>query len=228
MKTFEDIALEVSKLLLDAQDCDPSYNFTRWSKNDLIHYAQDAIVMISGLKPDEFSELKVIELNPGRVQEIKEGCDTIVKVIGVHGSVDADSPIASTANDRLSGIFPSTCAESVTSANYELLSYTIEPKAKGIFYVNPPVPADGTVSVDVICSGTPEFTDDYMIPSRIHNLVIEWMMYRAYISEEESSGAEGASQLHLRHFYAMLQNLQQADNIISGKVKIGGSASAAS
>lgn len=224
MKTFENIALEVSKLLLDASDCDPSYNFTRWSKNDLIHYAQDAIVMLSTLKPDWFSELKVVELEPGRVQEIKEGCDKIIKIIGVHGSVDADSPIASTVNDRLSGIFPSSCSESVSAQDYEIDSYTIEPKAKNIFYVSPPVPADGPVLVDIICSGVPEFTDDYVIPNWMHNLVIEWMMYRAYISEEESSGAEGAAQIHLSHFYSMIGNIRQADDIISGKVRVSGNA----
>ena len=224
MNTFDHIAKEVSKLLLDSSDCDDAYNFTRWSKNDLIHYAQDAIRMLVILKPDWFSELKVVDLEPGRVQEIKDGCEKIIKIIGVHGSVDADSPIASTVNDRLSGIFPSNCSESVTSKDYELQSYTIEPKAKNIFYVSPPVPADGEVSLDVICSGTPDMTNDYVIPNWAHNLVIEWVMYRAYISEEESSGAEGASQLHLSHFYGMLQRLERADAIISGKVEVGGNA----
>lgn len=228
MKTFEDIALEVSKLLLDASDCDTSYNFTRWSKNDLIHYAQDAIRMLVILKPDWFSELKVVELQPGRVQEIKEGCEKIIKIIGVHGSVDADSPIASTVNDRLSGIFPSTCAESVSSKDYVIESYTIEPKAKNIFYVSPPVPDNGPVLVDVICSGTPDMDEDYVIPNWAHNLIIEWMMYRAYISEEESDGAQGAAQLHLSHFYAMLERLNAADAIISGDVSLSGGSRAAS
>lgn len=219
MSNFDQLAFEVSKLLLDSNDCGDGPNFVRWSKNDLIHYAKDAIIMISLLKPDWFSELKVMTAQPGRVQTVPEGCDKLLKVIGVHGSVDADSPIASTVNERLGGIFPSNCTQALTAKDYKLSGYTIEGASKNIFYVEPPVPADGEVKLDIICTSSPDTSDkDYVIPNWMHNLAVEWMMYRAYLSEEESSGAEAAAQLHLQHFYAMIGNISQADDIVSGKV----------
>lgn len=224
MSTLDDIAREVAKLLLDASDCDSAYDFTRWSKNDLKHYAKDGIVMLASLRPDWFGELKTITLQPGRVQQISSTCEKLIKVIGVHGSVDADSPIASTVNDRLSGVFPSKCTKSVSAKDYKLLDYTIESKSDKIFYVNPPVPADGEVKLDVICSSVPEMNDDYVIPNKMHNLIVEWMLYRAYLAQEEVDGAETTASLHLNYFYSMLRSIQQADNIISGKVRISGNA----
>lgn len=218
MSTFKDLAKEVSKLLLDYSECNEGYNFTRWSENDLIHYAKDAIVMISLLKPDWFSKLSVMTARPGRVQEAPEGCDKIIKIIGVHGSDDADSPIASSVNERLGGIFPSKCNQPLNSKDYKLSNYTLEENSKTIFYVSPPVPHDGEVQFDIICSSTPDVSDkDYSIPSWMHNLAVEWMLYRAYISEEESAGAEQVAQLHLQHFYSMLSNIRQADDILSSR-----------
>lgn len=214
MATFDSLASEVSKLLNDYNDCaDTAYNFTRWSKSDLIHYAKDAIITLSLLNPSWFAELKTITLRPGRVQQVPVSCTTLVKVIGVSGSVDADSPIASTVNGRLGGIFPSGCAGSTTSKDYKLLDYTMEAKAKNIFYVNPPVPDDGgEVKLDVICSAAPDTDDkDYEVLPWMHNLVVEWMLYRAFISDEENAIAEGRASQHLQYFYTMINNIKAAE-----------------
>lgn len=225
MSNFKDIAFEVSKLLLDSSDCGTGVNFVRWSENDLIHYAKDAIIQISILKPDWFSEVKIMTARPGRVQQAPSGCDKVLKVLGVSGSVDADSPIASTVNERLSGIFPSKCSQSLNSKNYKLSGYTIEGLSRTVFYVDPPVPVDGEVKLDILCTSVPDTNDkDFNIPSWAHNLIVEWMMYRAYLAEEESSGSEGSSQLHLQHFYAMIGNITQADRLVSTNVGARGNA----
>lgn len=220
MKNLDDIAREVAKLLLDADDCNPDYDFTRWSRNDLKHYAVDGIIMIASLMPDRFSEWKTIALRPGRIQYIPEECETLLKIIGVHGSVDADSPIASTANERLSGIFPSRCSTPLNARDYKLQDYTIETKSKRLFYVSPPVPADGEVLLDVICASIPTVDEDYKVPSWAHNLLVEWMLYRAHLAQEETEGAETTAANHLGYFYSMLNNMTRADEKISGKAEV--------
>lgn len=207
-ESFIKIAEEASKLLNDSYDCDPEYNFTRWSQSDLVEYAKDALVMLTMLYPKKFTKVKTITLRKGKVQYLDDGC-TLVKVIGDKDS-GVSSSIASAANERLMELFPSGCREPLTPEDYEVESFSIEESSDSIFYVQPPAPVAG-IEIEVIVSCPPDFNDkDYVIPTWAHNAVIEWMLYRAYSSEDESVQNINNADMHLKHFYTIVSNYMQA------------------
>lgn len=211
-KAFEDIAIEASKLLNDSYDCDPEYDFTRWSKNDLAHYARDAVSMIFMLNPKKFTECKTITLEAGRVQKLPTGCTKLTKVLNVNNNSRVNSSIAPAVNERLGELFQSGCSESLNPNDYEVTGYTLEETSDNIFYVDPPVPQDG-VEINVICACHPDLdSKDYELEDWMHNAVIEWVLYRAYSSEDESGQAANQAGLHLQHFYTIMQNFVNAQN----------------
>ncbi len=213
---FNNIAEEASRLLNDSYDCDPEYNFTRWKRSELAHYAQDAVNMIFMLIPNKFTTCKTIPLTKGRVQKLPDSCVKLTKVIGVDGGNSrASSSIASTAEERLGELFPSGCSESLTPNEYEVKEYSIEETSDNIFYVNPPSPEDG-IEINVICACPPDTSDkDYQGESWMHNPIIEWVLYRAYSSEDESAQQANMAKFHLDHFYTILKNYHQAERMLT-------------
>lgn len=205
-KAFEDIAIEASKLLNDSYDCDPTHNFTRWSQNDLIHYAKDAVNMIFMLYPKKFTDCCTVTLSKGRVQKLPENCVKLTRVLGVENSSRVNSSITSASNEQLSELFPSGCAELLTPSDYEVKGFSLEDSSDNIFYVDPPAPISG-IKINVICAKAPDTTTtEYTPESWMHNPMIEWVLYRAYSSEDESAQAANMAGMHLQHFYTILEN----------------------
>lgn len=206
MYTYEDIAIEVSKLLNDSEHCDSQYNFTRWSKSELIHYAKDAVGVIAASVPKKFVSIETVKLQPGSVQELPKDCSKVIKILNLADDIGA-SPVSS-ANEHLSALFPKTCS-GVSSDSYSIDSVSLEPSSDRIFYVNPPVPVSSKdTEVKVLCSKIPEELndDDYEIEHWMHSMIIEWVLYRGYSSEDESSTSDQNATTHLQHFYTLIAN----------------------
>lgn len=213
-KFFLKIANEASKLLNDSYDCDQEYNFTRWSENELIHYAQDAVNMIYLLYPKKFTEVVTVTLQKGKIQQLPDKCSKITKVLGVDQNGRASSSIASAVNGRLGELFPSGCLESSDPNSYEIESYDLEDTSDKVFYVYPPVPADG-IEANIICIVAPDVNDLRYEPAVwMHNPIIEWVLYRAYSSEDESAQSANQSEYHLKHFYSILENYMKSSEYL--------------
>lgn len=228
--SFEDIAKEASKLLNDSDHCDSEYDFTRWSKNELAHYAQDAVSMIFMLSPKKFTECKTITLSQGNVQKLPSGCTKLTKVLGVKSDSSATSSIVPATNERLGELFPSGCSESLNPNNYAVSGYSLEPSSDNIFYVDPPVPVDG-IEVQVICACEPDtHSSDYQPEGWMHNAIIEWVLYRAYSSEDEATQGANMATMHLQHFYTIMENFVKVQEMLSSSPQVAnlGGARAAS
>lgn len=213
MKNLDQIAVEVSKLINDYSTANPEYNFTRWCKSDLIHYAEDAIMMLSMLMPKKFTKVMDIPLSAGNVQIVPDDCTKITKILGVKDKFGVLSSITSSGDDRLSALFTNVCAAAVDSSVYKMTGYSSEETSDKVYFVQPPVLASQLpVSVTVICTAAPSDIDkDYTPASWMHNAIVEWMQYRAYSSEDESTSSPQVAATHLEHFYAIIANFKQAE-----------------
>jgi hypothetical protein len=213
MRTLDQIATEVSKLVNDSYDTNPEYNFTRWKKSELIHYAEDALSMIASLFPKKFTTLVDIPLVAGTVQTISDDYIPMTKVIGSKDKFGTNASIVPGGDDRLGAIFADVCAEAVGSSEYTMTGYSMEESSNKVFYVRPPVLASQLpVTATVICAVAPiVMGTDYVPPSWTHNAVLEWMQYRAYSSEDESASSPAVAATHLEHFYAIIANIKQAE-----------------
>lgn len=218
---LEDIAKEVSVLLNDIDDHDDAYDHTRWSLCDLEHYAEDAIIMLWTLNPQKFTTCKTIKLEKGRVQKLPQDCVKLTKVLGVNGDEAALSSIAATSDDRLDELFNDECVGR-SSSSYSITNWSMEESSDNIFYVSPPVPFGEEVEIDVICSEVPDTSGDYCPERWMHNMIIEWMLYRAYSTEEESQYSQQNAQFHLQHFYSMVNNYIDAESNLMNLEQRGG------
>lgn len=109
---------------------------------------------------------------------------------------------------------PSTVKEPNTANNYQIEHYSIEETSDNIFYLFPPVPANiGNVYVDIICSKHPNVDSSRYCPEVwMNNAIVEWILYRAYTSEDESSNSSANASKHLEHFYLIIRNYIEAQD----------------
>jgi hypothetical protein len=210
MSTYGKIAEEASRLLNDSTDnCGSEYNFTRWSKRELISYAKDAVAVIASSVPKKFVAIKTVKLQKGFAQELPKNCSKIIKFLGLVG--DANASLVSPTNINLSSLFREECYSN--SSNYVINSFSVESVSDKVFYVDPPVPAsEEGVEAKVLCYHFPDesLDDDYVIESWMHNIIIEWVLYRGYSSEDESTTSGQNTTVHLQHFYTLISNYRSS------------------
>ena len=211
-KTLFDLAKEASLLLNDSQHCDGEYDFTRWSQLELANYGASAIILAHTIYPEKFTKVVKMELVKGRVQTLPEGCSKVVKVLGTIDDMTGTVPSTATStDDRLLNIFPAReCSGSVVpneSGRYTVKNFSLEESSDNIFYVNPPVPSsEKPIEISVICSAPldPDLRKTPIAPW-LWNPIIEFMLYRAYHSEDESQNSATQMQIHFKNFFSMVQ-----------------------
>lgn len=205
------LILEVSRLLNDAE---PGYAHTRWPREDLLEYLNDAQRQVYLYRPELYANTSELTLSPGARQgPLPEGCQ-LQKIIGSTGKADR----ARKVDDGLLQAFAGTgCAPISVCGDYSVRGYSFTPQDPMAFFVDPPVPEDGrTYSIVLVCQQAPEpitvaHLDDadprngrLVTPARMHNALVEWMLYRAYSVDMESPQSFGKQDSHRQHFYAML------------------------
>jgi hypothetical protein len=222
-KTLYDLAKEASLLLNDSQHCDGEYDFTRWSQAELANYGLNAIILAQTIYPQKFTKVVKVALVQGSIQSLPEGCSKLVKVLGSNNEAGTVPSTSSSIDDRLAGIFPeSGCSGSVTSnqGGYTVKNYSLEESSDTIFYVKPPVPfSEKPIEISVICSASPD-TDPRKshIPAWLWNPIIEFMMYRAYQSEDESQNSMQQMQIHLKNFYSMIEMYMRSEMMLTTNI----------
>ena len=59
--------------------------------------------------------------------------------------------------------------------------------------------------------------DDVPLDRRFHNALVEWVLYRAFSKDQDSTTDDAQSVAHLRHFTEILGLAQRADDRYYGK-----------
>lgn len=211
-KSLFDLAKEASRLLNDSEHCDGEYDFTRWSQLELANYGASAIVLAHTIYPEKFTKVVQMELVKGRIQTLPEGCSKVVKVLGTVDDLTGTVPsTATSADDRLLSVFPKRdCSGSVgfnTKGGYVVKNFSLEESSDTIFYVDPPVPfSEKPYEINIICSAPLEpDLKKTPIAAWLWNPIIEFMLYRAYQSEDESQNSTTQMQIHFKNFFSMVQ-----------------------
>lgn len=216
------LIIEVARLLNDAE---PGYEHIRWSRGDLLEYLNDAQRQVYLYRPELYAQTDVFVLAPGARQgPLSDGCQ-LQKIIGS----TADVGRARKVDDGLLQAFADTgCAPVSVCGDYRVGGYSFTPQDPMSFFVDPPVPDDGnTYTVALVCQQTPEpitlaqlddadpRNDALVTPGRMHNALIEWMLYRAYSVDMESAQSFAKQGAHRQHFYAMLGVSEAKERLVA-------------
>jgi hypothetical protein len=216
------LILEVSRLLNDAE---PGYAHIRWPRTDLLEYLNDAQRQVYLYRPELYANTSELTLMPGTRQgPLPDGCQ-LQKIIGSTG----DAGRARKVDDGLLQAFADTgCAPVSACVDYRVRGYSFTPQDPQFFFVDPPVPDDGgTYSVALVCQQSPEpitlaqlddvdpRNDRLVTPARMHNALVEWMLYRAYSVDMESAQSFAKQEAHRQHFYAMLGVSEAKERLVA-------------
>lgn len=201
----------IDELLLLLNDAELGHESTRWGRDQLLEYANDAIPQIALIRPDVVSENTTLTLQPGSRQELPEDAFDLYRIDGV---LDGNGNVISRPgeSDREASIVAQTWFGALgchnSSGPYVLTSYEFTPDDSTIFYVQPPVPPGKTVKIQANIGQLPApFGEDDKIPidDRFHNAMIEWALYRAFSIDQESQTNAVYAENHKEHFYEMLK-----------------------
>jgi hypothetical protein len=217
------LIVEVARLLNDAE---PGFEHIRWTRADLLEYLNDAQRQVYLYRPELYARTELYPLASGSRQgPLPAGCQ-LQKVIG-------STPGAGRArklDDGLLQAFADTgCTPASGCEDYRVSGYSYTPQDPMAFFVDPPVPDDGQAyTVALVCQQCPEpitlaqlddadpRNDRLMTPARLHNALIEWMLYRAYSVDMESAQSFAKQQDHWQHFYAMLGVSEAKERVVAG------------
>jgi hypothetical protein len=187
--------------------------YVRWTKADLAEYLTDAIAVVAALKPTLFTAFESLRLASGIMQTVPGEFTALLDILynlhqdGTHGEpVNKGSFTAARALGR-------TACAPIDGVGYVVRSYTVHPENDTFFMVDPPVPAIDPLPIvwallqrapNVIVSETDGVVMANTTPETYRSILLEWMLYRAFARDTESSDSFNRSQAHYKAFYQFL------------------------
>lgn len=208
------LVVEVARLL---NDHETGYQHIRWPRADLLEYLYDAEMAAYAAKPEAYAHDETVTLRPGTRQgPLPEGCK-LQKIIGSDGSDRRARKVDDVLMQAFSGFGCKPACDD--DGIYAVSGFSFNPQDPAGFFVEPPVPDDGQEhSLDIVClqepkplteadldrTGTEPDADVIGSPTRMHNALIEFMLYRAYSVDMESGQSHAKAVAHLQTFNQML------------------------
>jgi hypothetical protein len=193
-------------------DLEPGNEHVRWTVDELAAHLTEAVAVMAALKPTLFTAFQPIRLAPGAVQSVPPQYTELIDVLynlnqdGTQGAlVTQASFTAARALGRPS------CAD--TRGGYEVRSYTTHPDNDTYFYVDPAVPAgqrDAAVwalvrlAPTVITAPTDAVVMANTTPETYRGALLDWILYRAWAKDTESTESFQKSQAHYKAFMSFL------------------------
>jgi hypothetical protein len=220
------VIVSVAKLL---NDYEPGYEHIRWTRSDLLDYLNDAQAQVYVLRPAAYTRSETVALRPGSLQgPLPDGCQ-LQRVIGTD-----EHRRARKVDDGLLQAFAGFgCKPAPAPAIYRVSGFSFNPEDATHFFVDPPVPDDGhTHTVAVMCQQAPRIieladldaaippppalpADQLDTPAALRNVLIEWMLYRAYSVDMESPQSAAKQALHLQTFQILLGIVERKATVVA-------------
>ena len=204
MKTVEEIVQYVSGQLQDQRHRE---QYTRWTREVLLGYLNDAIAVISGLKPELFRVRQEVELVPGFAQTIPANAVAVVRV-----ESNADGSPVYPADAELMRIVPTPACRKLKYTPdgriiFSVRSFSVESTDPKTYYVSPAVPLGAHPKVILTVVKTPptytlmQFGAFVELDPVGYPLIQDYMMARAYERDSESAESKSNSVAHFTKFY---------------------------
>lgn len=198
---------------VDLNDAAPGHEFTTWSQEQLRAYVVEALQLAFIVRPDLFTETRIIKLQPCTI--VHDACDC-TNIRRVFGQCTADGRIINMLRPKKQQdnlIWTGrTCP--VSPKNFKLTQYAIDADTNKL-WVWPQVPAGLDVYLLVECDVLPdEFTDDYEVSSELQAAVMQWVLYRAKMVDGENNTAIiQVATTHRETFWQILQAQANAEEV---------------
>jgi hypothetical protein len=188
-------------------------DYVRWTKDDLAEYLTDAISVTAALKPTLFNSFVPLGLQPGAVQTVPGEYAELVDILfNLHKDGTHGEPINKGSFTAARALGRSSCAP-IDGVGYVVRSYTVHPENDTYFIVDPPVPPNEPypcvwalvqLAPNVILTERDAVVMANTTPELYRSVLLEWMLYRAFARDTESSDSFNRSQAHYKAFSQFL------------------------
>ncbi len=188
MLTVQEVLQRVTILLEDdAADI--------WDRDELVTWLNDAVLSLVNKKPDAYVKRSVVSLVAGTYQSLPDDGMMLIHVVR---DMQTHKSITGLPLDILDDQNPSW-RQPVLSSN--VLHYTYSDKDPKHYEVYPSV-VEG-VQIEIDYGAVPENvsvdTDTIPIGKEYLNVLVDWVLYRAYSKDDESADLSKAT-MHLQAF----------------------------
>lgn len=212
-----DFLLSIAEQLGDAH---PQRPFRRYPLSTLVLLLNEGIAFVASHRPDLFTDMVIVKLQPGRHQDAR--CCGCQDVQGVVSQIDADgaeikdlsvvNQDPTPAARSVKRWYRAPCKENQADAAVPiLLTATQDPAVQGAFVVDPPVPVNTNMWVKVRCTHPPkQLTDAAVIGGavlpeiRFQPALRSYVLYRLLQGQRHVEGADAAAQAELKAAYTYL------------------------
>jgi hypothetical protein len=220
--TVDTILDRVAGLL---NDRDPVVGSVRWPRADLIGYLNEGLCELSAHKPDAFASVVDLVLKPGSLQKLSDKFKGLA-AIEAHYSKDGEKAV-SESNYRYAKIFkrkPCLARHRCSGASgdpcrdYVLKSYVKNPIDDTAFTVDPPIPAGCAITVKATVYSRPQrfcSADGKKclgVGCEFEAQLVDWMLYRAFSVDTESTQMREASKMHYELFVRALDRKMRVED----------------
>ena len=204
----------------DLNDAYPGYEFSIWSQEQLLGFFNEALCLIAAHRPDMFTELKVVRVEPCSNYLDLCDCEKVLDVLGQSNSKGNNIRPIQRRKERATVWTGSKKKQEFTDriTEYELLDKS---NLVRVFPQN----LDPTKGLYVVvrCSTSPKTyaLDDEAPDERCAFLAAarHWVLYNAkMIDGEFSQTMQSQAKEHREMFTAILQMVKQADDQYDEKV----------
>ena len=191
MIKVSDVLTRLSILLLDE-------DFTRWSKDELIAWMNDAVGEIVVRLPAAGGKVMPITLVDGVLQTLP---DSVMSIFDITRNLPNGKGIHIAERQRIEesdpdwySLYPST----------RIIHYCYDVRTPNLFYVYPPAQAGIQVEASISAAPTINAMDDSIdIASEYMSPIVSYCMYRAMMKDAEYSNA----QISVAYFQAFSEAL---------------------
>lgn len=205
MDTVGKIITHVSGQLSDQQD---SRQFTRWPRQILLDYLNQARIEVFAYRPDAFASDVQRTLSAGAEQKL--GTEGSLLSVSVNGRELPSTDIGVYRAFANYATCPPKPRLKYGKLQYIPKSVAIDPARSDTFFVSPPVPLGVVVNATIAIIGNPvlltlaDWDKPLGMQVKYLNNVIDYMMGRAYARDTESQISAAKSQRLLSSFYQIM------------------------
>lgn len=197
----------------ELNDLGPPTAHVRWTVSELADYLTGGIAMMASLKPTLFTVFVPIRLAAGAVQSVPGGYTELIDVLFNLNSDGSQGERITAGSFSAARAFGRPSCTNTRSGLYEVRTFTMHPENDTFFYVDPPVPYQSPMPAvealvqlapAVITAATDAVIMGNTTPETYREPLKDWMLYRAWSKDTESSESFQKAQAHYKAFMQFL------------------------
>ncbi len=195
----------------------------RWPTTELLSWLNDGQREIAAMRPDVTNITASVALIAGTRQTLPAAGQQLLSVrrnMGTNGSTPGDA-VRKVPMDLLDSQRPGWHYETATAV---VKHYVYDPRTPRLYYVYPP--SLGTTQVEIVYDAPPTslaaVTDVISLDDEYANMLLEYVMFRAYSKDHDQIGNAERAMAHRQLFDSMLSAKNTVDSGQQAVVNVKG------